>query len=266
MNDFDEINLTGWVKQPDDPRDLVFSSPVDPVTLPSRVRLHMPQLGPPFEPAFNQGSLGSCGPCTMIAAATYCEMAAGEVVPQFSALFLYYNARQLMGTVGQDSGVDNRNLMKAAVRFGLAPESAWPYYVHNFTTRPSAMAYELAAKNKVVKYEAVPQTLTAMRQALAGTEAKQGRPIIFGFRVFESYMSDRTRATGFVALPRPGEAIVGGHDVAIVGYDDAQEVFVFKNSAGPQWGENGYGTISYQYALNPELASDFWVPYTLNND
>lgn len=36
----------------------------------------------------------------------------------------------------------------------------------------------------------------------------------------------------------------GGHAVCIVGYD--AEGFIFKNSWGTQWGENGYGRISYE--------------------
>ena len=52
----------------------------------------------------------------------------------------------------------------------------------------------------------------------------------------------------------PGE----GHAVTLVGYSSStgrleDTVFVFKNSWGPNWGQGGYGTVTYGY-LNQHLA------------
>ena len=38
---------------------------------------------------------------------------------------------------------------------------------------------------------------------------------------------------------------VGGHIVAVVGYDDAEQYWICKNSWGSEWGENGYFKIKY---------------------
>ena len=44
--------------------------------------------------------------------------------------------------------------------------------------------------------------------------------------------------------------IVGGHAVLIVGWDDAEECFIVKNSWGEDWGENGYFRIGYSQVTN----------------
>lgn len=41
-----------------------------------------------------------------------------------------------------------------------------------------------------------------------------------------------------------GDAL-GGHAVSIVGYNDADQAFIIRNSWGPEWGENGYGRVAY---------------------
>jgi C1A family cysteine protease len=172
-----------------------------------------------------------------------------------SRLFTYYATRELMNTIESDSGVDNRSLLKSLARFGWCDESLWPYNPNRFRDRPPTAAYEQAATRKIVQYLSVPQTLTQMKGCLAG-----GDPFIFGFTVYESLMSDTVERTGVVPMPRQYEVAVGGHDVLIVGYNDATRHFKFRNSWG-QWGQNnaGCGFIPYEYAANPQLASDFWT-------
>ena len=44
--------------------------------------------------------------------------------------------------------------------------------------------------------------------------------------------------------------IKAGHVITIVGYDDDQECWIVRNSAGEDWGEDGYARVSY-YSHNP---------------
>ena len=69
--------------------------------------------------------------------------------------------------------------------------------------------------------------------------------------------------TGVVPLPGPNEQTIGGHALVLVGYQDDQKRFIFRNSWGT-WGDGGYGYIPYEYVLNPMLAGDFWVIEKLN--
>ncbi len=60
-------------------------------------------------------------------------------------------------------------------------------------------------------------------------------------------------------LPQPQEAMLGGHAIAIVGYDDSKQMFTFQNSWGSSWGDKGFGYLPYSYLTNPQLSSDFWT-------
>ncbi|HEY5069769.1 MAG TPA: C1 family peptidase, partial [Candidatus Acidoferrum sp.] len=60
-------------------------------------------------------------------------------------------------------------------------------------------------------------------------------------------------------LPAPLESVVGGHAVLAVGYDDAAQRFIARNSWGAKWGQQGYFTIPYTYLMTGSLARDFWT-------
>ena len=38
-----------------------------------------------------------------------------------------------------------------------------------------------------------------------------------------------------------------GHAICVVGYSDPRQHFIFKNSWGEDWGDDGYGYIPYSY-------------------
>jgi C1A family cysteine protease len=47
--------------------------------------------------------------------------------------------------------------------------------------------------------------------------------------------------------------------VLAVGYDDASQTFLVRNSWGTGWGQAGYFTMPYAYLTTRGLASDFWT-------
>ncbi len=70
---------------------------------------------------------------------------------------------------------------------------------------------------------------------------------MLGFTVYESFESPQVARTGHVPMPRPGDRALGGHAVLAVGYDDARQWFIVRNSWGKGWGMKGYSTLPYAY-------------------
>jgi C1A family cysteine protease len=85
----------------------------------------------------------------------------------------------------------------------------------------------------------------------------QGFPFACGIAVYASFQSEAVAASGIIPMPQPGEDCDGGHEVSIVGYNDATQMFILRNSWGDGWGQAGYCMIPYNYLLNMQLASEF---------
>lgn len=241
----------GWKPQPADHRDFRFApSRALVASAPPKFSL-LPTMPAPVD----QGQLGSCGPNSADILLMFDQGAEKLSYHGSSRLFTYYITRAAMGTVGQDSGVDNRTMLKALAQAGYCPdESLWPYDISKFTQQPPQSAYDLAAQNKIVSYAAVGQDLASMKAAILS-----GFPFLFGFSVYPEFESPQVARTGVVPMPMPGERSIGGHDIVLFGWDDATQTFDFMNPWGAGWGVNGTGKIPYAYATNPRLSGDFWV-------
>jgi C1A family cysteine protease len=147
-----------------------------------------------------------------------------------------------------------RDGIKSVASQGVCPEPEWPYLISKFTEKPPAKAYQDAQSDRAVSYQSLVQDLSQMRGCLAS-----GYPFVFGFTVYESFESPAVAQTGHVPMPGPSERAVGGHAVVAVGYDDASQTFLVRNSWGAGWGMAGYFTMPYTYLVQPGLADDLWT-------
>jgi len=237
----------GWKKQQHDSRDNFFGVQ-EPVQLPSSFRLveGMPEV-------WDQGQTNSC--TAHAASAAYEYELSQQHLPDFmpSRLFLYYNERIEEGTTNQDAGATIRDSVKALAKYGTLPESYWPFS-ERISAAPESADYQVAIRNIITSYSAVPQVLQSIKTAIF-----QKHPVIFGFSVYESFESAEVARTGIQPIPSPAEQCLGGHAVLAVGFDDSRKSFWIRNSWGADWGQEGYFLMPYDYIINVKLASDFWI-------
>jgi len=240
----------GWKRDLPDPRDFKFKVTV-PHDLPPIVDLR-PQC--PAE-VYDQGDLGSCTANALGGAFQFEQMKqnkAANWVP--SRLFIYYNEREMEGTVNEDSGAVIRDGLKTMVDKGVCDETLWPYKECKFKTKPSSDCYKTALDNQVLQYLRIsPHNLYDVKQCLA-----LGYPIVFGFTVFESMMTPEVASTGIVPVPKINEQPVGGHAVLAVGYDDSKRALIVRNSWGTRWGINGYFYLPYEFVNDQNMSADYW--------
>jgi C1A family cysteine protease len=245
-----KIARYGWIPDLPDERDHLYAAPPAILSaLPpyADLRANCPAV-------YDQGQLGSCTANAIGGAIEFdrIKQSLPDYVP--SRLFIYYNERAIEGTVDIDSGAMIRDGIKSVASQGACPEPEWPYDIAKLTDKPSPEAYRDAATDRAVSYQSLVSDLSQMRGCLAS-----GYPFIFGFTVYESFESAAVAQTGHAPMPGPNERAVGGHAVMAIGYDDASQTFLVRNSWGEAWGIAGYFTMPYTYLIQPGLASDLWT-------
>ena len=236
----------GWVPDRPDHRDKAFKI--------SRVSLKLPDvvnLQSLCSPVEDQGRLGSCTAQAIAGQIEFILNKQGLPFYDISRLFVYYNERDLEGTIDSDAGASIRDGIKVLCREGYCTEALWPYIEDKFNVKPPDDCYEEARHHTISVYRAL-NSITDMQCCLA-----EGYPFILGISVFDNLESDDVAKSGILSMPEDSESSLGGHAVLCVGYNRLNRTFLIRNSWGSDWGQNGYFTVPFDYL--DQLGSDFWT-------
>lgn len=236
-----------WLPDLPDFRDHAFEL-AKPIPLPTAV-----DLRPGLPPVYAQGDLGSCTANAIAAAYDFAMHKQGRPFLNPSRLFVYYNEREVEGSVDQDSGAMLRDGIKSVAKLGVCPETEWSYDIDKFAVKPGVQCYASALQKQVLGYQRVAASLNSMIYCLA-----YGFPFVFGFSVYDSFESDVVAESGVVPMPDFSEQQIGGHAVLCCGYDQVRRSFLIRNSWGVDWGIKGYFWMPYEYLSNPDLCDDRW--------
>ena len=117
---------------------------------------------------------------------------------------------------------------------GLPPETDYPYIASDGTCSAAANGWQNETY-KIDSWGSVSHSLASMKSALA----KYG-PLPTAMMVYEDLMHYKSGIYSYTTGKK-----LGGHAILLVGYNDAEQYFIVKNSWGTGWGENGFFRIAY---------------------
>ena len=216
---------------------------------------------------------GSRGTCTIFATMGIVEGAIKKdlgVEVNLSEEYLNYSA-QINSEYELNEGLTITDSLWAVYRGGLILESDWSYqpswfkkglpcgdlniddenlpskcFTHN-KPNSKAMNHRFEAKN--IKYQILEKDTNAIIEFLATDKRPLLMTVVVNFNGWkdtgETNYNEELRQE---CIDSPSEC--GLHVIVITGYDMDKRVFMFKNSWGKKWGDNGYGTIAFDSVDN----------------
>lgn len=211
-------------------------------------------------PCFDQMSLGSCVANSTCGALEILQGVEGVAIVPVSRLFVYWNARSYDHDTDKDQGTFIHNAFDSLMRFGICPESEWPYVESAVFTQPPTSAYKIASDNEIplTNFYRIDSTGNE-RITDVETAIRANHPVVFGTQISQEYES----YPGGNKIWDVPSSSAGGHAQCIVGVRRNPDVqFLVRNSWGTGWGDPqypGHAWFTANYIAWDET-NDLWVP------
>ena len=193
----------------------------------------LPDL-PPVEDQGIQAS-GTAWAAGYLAASYYQWRKKGRKEFLCSPAFLYNQLNN-----GRNEGIETIHALKLLKNIGCSHMDFMPYKPEDYTRMPGNQAFQNAANYPIAGFGRI--DFTDVDQIRA--HLLQGSVIIATLRVTEDFLTLKKAVWG----PPRGRPR-GRHTMALIGYDHKKELMTLQNSAGPQWGDQGFVQIPYEWFL-----------------
>ena len=226
----DEKNFSnyplGVKRSPIDNRDWRLGAVFPKITLPVKTdnRADMP-------PFFDQGDYPTCAAVTARNFKRWQEKKDDNLLEELSAMYVYNNRSN------SDDGMMNKDLMTILQKKGICRE---PFYPYGSKDAIPAEADGDAFNFRIKNYGQC-ESLDALKTALYVSG-----PCVMAVPVYN--YSER------MWYQRPGEFLLGGHDMCLVDYNDEIGKLTYFNS-WRGFGDNGYAYMDYDDFY---MAWEFW--------
>lgn len=211
---------------PVDNRDILASAIYPVISLPVEV-----DLRPKLQPIRDQGNQGACAAMAGAAMKEYQEFLDSLLNEYFSPQFIY-SLRN-----GGEEGMYMRDLMSILYKQGDCTEKEFPY---GSTGKPSQFILSNASRY-IIKSYAVVETIDELKTAI----------FLNGVCIIAVPVYNYTERMWY---QRGGDEYLGGHAMAVVGYNI--NGFIIRNSWGTGWGKDGYCIMAYD---DFSLAYEYWT-------
>ena len=203
-----------------------------------------------MSPIKDQGQLGSCVGFAVVSMKEWQEqkeqieeLAEGkeykrkEKYYDLSEQWIYFKTKEIDAWPNEE-GTSYRYALKTLKEKGIPPEKAWPYDDHRLG-KPENWATMISLWTKCGEYRRL-ENVEDITYSL-----QTNGPCLIAIGCFEEIFY--VGKNGLVPYPANPDNVYGGHALCAVGFDTTKKLIKFKNSWGTNWGENGYGYLSYDY-------------------
>jgi C1A family cysteine protease len=208
-------------------------------------------------PVRNQGGCGSCWAFATTAALESSVLRAANTPGVDLNL-----SEQVLVSCGSSGGNDAGSCAGGVIQYasnyirdtGLPLESCYPYTGGDGSCGSACGTYNTATYTITgwADVTGTSPTVSAIRDALVSYG-----PLVTTMDVYEDFYSYSSGVYSYTT-----GAYEGGHAVLIVGYSDAGQYFIVKNSWGAGWGESGYFKIAYSELGTVVDFGDYTLRYT----
>lgn len=247
---------TGYIPDPIDSRDYKLSNIIPLTSSPRKV-----DYTNEMSPVKNQGNKGACVGFAIAAMIEWqqqkeylMEKEKGSGYNRkkdhynLSEQWIYHKAKEIDEYSDDTEGTTLRAGLKTINKYGVPTEKGWEYSDIKIG-KPEFWAGSVARWNRSKSYYKI-ENIAEMEDTLN----KIG-PFVTGILVYPEMIEPGRN--GYVKYPNNPYNYLGGHAICIVAYDKKKKLFKFKNSWGTNWGNRGYGLLSYDYLRYLSIIS--WV-------
>jgi len=246
-----EFNLNGYHPEPLNAKHWIFEDKLQDRMASGSGDIDLREFS---SPAQNQRRTGSCVAHAVVKALELkrIQKYGKDAHVDLSILAVYYLARELMfpQRTKFDKGTHISLACDVLRRWGVCPETDWPFDPTKITVTPPWLAMRKAYQHKIAAFYYLRETGNSRVENIIQC-LNAGNPVVFGTAVGQQWFDYRKGTV----LTKPDET-KGRHATCLVGYTNGK--FIGENSWGSFWGDNGFYLIDENY-IKWDESRDFWT-------